>query len=239
MATVNVDVREVFTEALAISAARAREGTRRRNFNEKMMVRAAENVYAAHLVEAVRPNGYTPSEGGIRGRELVEEHAARGIPLSAKGYAILLGYSEAYISRLYRLGFGLACGVLDPNEKSEGGPTLWQMLSRNVGDSPEVGEVLGKDAKEVPTLDKIEDAVRRAAERRAQEAEDRRDAAAQESTWIPTAPSERLARLEELADSLKHGRHLTPHQIDRVRLVMDELRGFIEQWMSESMKVAS
>lgn len=234
-AVVTKEVREVFDEALAIAASAQRESRRHKTTNEKLMQRAALNVYAAHLVEAVKPNGYTPRHRGQAGKEEVEEAARRGVPLTAKGYAMLIGYSESYISRLYRLGHGLAEGVLDPNEKPQNGdgPTLWQLVSRTVGDSPEVGAVLGKDATEEPTIEALQEAVEAALKRRAQEREDAAAAAeAAEESWIPDKPSEQIGMLEELAEVVVSDRRLTPKQIDRVRKVMDELRELIESWAS-------
>lgn len=240
-AVVTKEVRKVFDEALAIGASHQREDKRHKTTVEKLMVRAAFNVYEAHLVEAVKPNGYTPVKRGAAGKEEVEEAARRGVPLTAKGYAQLIGYSEAYISRLYRLGHGMSAGVLDPNEKPENGngPTRWQLLSRQVGDSPEVAAVLGKDATEEPTIEALDQAIDAALKRRAQEREDAAAAeAAAEETWIPDKPSEQIGMLEELAEVVSSDKRLTPRQIDRVRKVMDTLRETIESWASNHSTAA-
>lgn len=224
---VSKEIREVLDEALAIGAAHDKESKRHRTATERLMARAAENVYAAHLVEAVSGNGFTPTRGGDVGRTEAKEAAQKGLVLSAKAYALIIGYSEAYVSRLYRLGFGMAAGVLDPNEKATDGPTRWQLISRAVGDSPEVGAVLGKDVAELPTVEALDTAINAALERRAAE----REKAASEATWVPSAPSEQIGMLEELAAVIKVGRTLTPKQIDRVREVMDGLRATIEEWV--------
>ena len=233
----NKEVREVFEEAVAIGAAVEKEKSRHSNATARLMVRAAENVYAAHLVEAITPDGYVPVNGGAAGREEVEATARQGRSLSAKGYALLIGFSEAYISRLYRLGFGLAAGVLDPAEEPEPGEkTRWQMVSREVGDSPEIARVLGKDAKEFPTVEALDEAIEAAKVRRAKEREHRaaeKEAAADENTWVPRTPSEQISRLHDLAEALTEGRKLTPRQIERVRVVMDSLRDLIESWIEE------
>lgn len=227
---VSKEVREVYEEAVAIGVANEREKSRHRNASDRLMARAAENVYAAHQLDLVRPNGYTPKATGAQGREEVKEAARRGVPLTAKAYAMLIGFSEAYISRLFRLGFGIAAGVLDPNEKpTNGGFTLWQQVSRRVGDTPEVGAVLGKNAEELPTRETLSAAIEAALQRRAT---DRQEVAAlaEEESWVPTAPSEQIGMMEELCNVLHNGRHLTNRQIDRVRIIMDGLRELIEEW---------
>lgn len=228
MAT-NKEVREVFEEAIAIGLANDREKTRHRNATDRLMVRAAENVYAAHQAELVRPDGFSPRNTGGEARAEVRKAAEQGRALTAKGYALLIGFSESYISRLYRLGFGIAAGVLNPEETSKDGPTLWQQVSRQVGDSPEVAAVLGKEVEELPTVEALTEAVEAATERRRVEREQAAALAAEE-TWMPTAPSEQIGMLEELADVLRGGRHLTPKQVERVSTVMDRLRELIEEW---------
>lgn len=244
MVTVHVteEVRNVFSEALAIGQARLKETTRHRNANEKLMVRAALNVYEAHIVEAVKPDGYAPNSTGAKGKAEVQEAAERGVPLTAKGFALLIGYSESYISRLYRLGHGITAGVLDPHEKPEpgNGPTLWQLVSRTVGDTPEVAAVLGKDVTEEPSIDALQDAVEMALKRKAAEREEAAAVAAEEEeAWIPHAPSEQIGMLEELAEVIHDGRTLTPRQIERVRKVMDELREVVESWVSTHSETAA
>lgn len=239
MATVTKEVREVYEEAVAIGVANDREKSRHRNASDRLMARAAENVYAAHQLDLVKPNGYTPKSTGAQGREEVKEAARRGVPLTAKSYAMLIGFSEAYISRLFRLGFGIAAGVLDPHEKPEGGrPTLWTQVSKRLGDTPEVGAVLGKNVEELPTRERLEAAIEAAMKRRAS---DRAEAAAltEEESWIPTAPSEQIGMMEELCTILHNGRHLTPRQIDRVRVVMDGLRELIEAWTAAEVGAGS
>lgn len=233
MAQINKETREVFEEAVAIGTAMDKEKTRHRNAGARLMVRAAENVYAAHLIEAIKPDGYVPTKGGAAGREEATAAAMQGKPLSAKAYSLLIGYSEAYISRLYRLGFGMAAGVLDPDETPKNGEkTRWQMVSREVGDTPEVGRVLGKDAPEVPDGAALDSAIEAARKRR--EAERTQRVAERESaTWVPTAPSEQIGMLAELAEAISTGRTLSPRQVERVRVVMDMLRDTIETWIEE------
>lgn len=231
--TIKREVREVYEEACQIGQAKAREATRHRNANERLMVRAAENVYAAHLVEFVKPDGYTPRATGQEALDEIEAAVLQGKALTAKAYSMLIGFSEAYISRLYRLGFALAAGVVDPSEKQNGGATRWQLLSRAVGDSPEVAEVLGKDVTEVPTVERLDAAIDAAVERRARERLEQAEKVAAEAGWIPSAPSEQIGMLEELSTVLRHGRTLTPKQIDRVRTVLDNLSALIEDWLAE------
>lgn len=234
MAQLRKEARGVLDEALAIGVAIEKERTRHRNANEKTMVRAAENVYAAHLMELIDPQGYSPPHTGAQGREEAKAAATEGMVLTAKAYAMVLGYSEAYISRLFRLGFGMAAGVLNPDEVSSNGPTRWQLISRTLGDTPEVGEVLGKDVNVLPTEEALEAAIAKAQERKQRE---RAVAAAQRAEMpegpIPTRPSEQIDLLEDLVGTIEQGRHLTHRQIDRVRAVMDELRGFIEGWLKD------
>lgn len=221
------EIREVFAEALDIGVANEKERVRHRRATDRLMVRAAENVYAAHLVEAVHADGLVPANG-----EAACEAARKGVPLTAKGYAMVLGFSEAYVSRLYRLGFALAAGVVDPNERSrDGEPTRWQLLSRAVGDTPEVGAVLGKDVDTLPTEEALDEAIQTAQTRRAQEREDKRNALPPPE-WLPDKPNERIERLEELTEVVIHQPRLTPKQIDRLRQVMDELRETIEEWLA-------
>jgi hypothetical protein len=234
MATLRKEARGVLDEALAIGVQIEKERTRHRNANEKTMVRAASNVYAAHLMELIDPQGYSPPHPGAQGREEAKAAATEGMVLTAKAYAMVLGYSEAYISRLFRLGFGMAAGVLNPDEVSSNGPTRWQLLSRTLGDTPEIGAVLGKDVNVLPTEEAVEEAIAKAKERKQKE---RAVAAAQRAEMpegpIPQRPSEQIDLLEDLMGTLAEGRHLTQRQIERVRHVMDEMRGFIETWMRE------
>lgn len=228
------EAREILDQALAIGTAIERERTRHRNSNEKIMVRAAENVYAAHLMELIDPQGYSPPHTGAQGRDEAKAAATEGMVLTARAYAMVLGYSEAYISRLFRLGFGIAAGVLNPDEVSSNGPTRWQIISRQLGDTPEVGKVLGKDVSVLPTEEALEAAIAAAQERKSKE---RAVAAAQRASEpegpIPQRASEQIDLLEDLVGAIEQGRHLTHRQIDRVRAVMDELRGHIETWMAE------
>lgn len=234
MARVEKDQREVLDEALAIGTAVEREKSRHRNASEKMMVRAAKNVYEAHLVGIIDARGFTPRHGGEEGREEARAAAAEGKLLTAKSYGLVIGFSEAYISRLYRLGFGMAAGVLDPDEQSGNGPTRWQIISRTLGDTPEVGDVLGKDVAILPTHEALEDAIRRATERKAEERAAAAAAAAEMPEGpIPRRPSDQIDLLQDLVGTLRNGRHLTPRQIERVQSTMDEIRQFIEEWMQE------
>lgn len=234
MAQVNKEVREVFEEAVAIGQAVDKEKTRHRNAGARLMARAAENVYAAHLIEVIRPDGFAPQRAGAAGRQEATDAALRGVPLAAKAYAMLIGFSEAYISRLYRLGFGMAAGVLDPDAHPEPGEkTPWQLVSRDVGDTPEVAKVLGKEAKGMPTPETLQAAISAAQERKAVEREQRaadREAASKAS-WVPDRPSEQIGMMYELAEAIQSGRTLTPRQIERVRVVMDTLRDTIETWI--------
>lgn len=234
MATLRKEARGVLDEALAIGLAIEKERTRHRNTNEKTMVRAANNVYAAHLMELIDPQGYSPPHTGAQGREEAKAAATEGMVLTAKAYAMVIGYSEAYISRLFRLGFGMAAGVLNPDEVSSNGPTRWQLLSRSLGDTPEIAAVLGKDVNVLPNEEALEAAIAKAQERKQRErAEAAAARAAEPEGPIPQRPSEQIDLLEDLMGTLAEGRHLTQRQIDRVRHVMDEMRGFIESWMKE------
>lgn len=234
MVQLRKEARGVLDEALAIGTQIEKERTRHRNTNEKVMVRAASNVYAAHLMDLIDPTGYSPPHTGAQGREEAKAACQEGMVLTAKAYSMVLGYSEAYISRLFRLGFGMAAGVLNPDETSTNGPTRWQIVSRNLGDTPEVGAVLGKDVSVLPTDEALEAAIASAQERKSRE---RAEAAAQKAAEpegpIPNRPSEQIDLLEDLMGTLEHGRHLTPRQIERVRHVMDEMRQFIEAWMED------
>ena len=235
MNAIRKEAREVLEQALALGLAIDREKARHRKASEKVMVQAAENVYAAHLMELIDPGGFTPSEVGEAGRAQAREAAREGQVLTARAYGLILGYSEAYVSRLYRLGFGMAAGVLDPYETHEDGSlTRWQLLARSVGDTPEVGEVLGKDVGVLPTVEAVEAAIVKAQERKKAE----REAAALERAQmpdgpIPPRPSEQIDLLQDLVSTIKHGRHLTPRQIERMQATMDEIRLLIEEWMSD------
>lgn len=240
MTQLRKEARGVLDEALAIGLQIEKERTRHSNANEKIMVRAASNVYAAHLMELIDPQGYSPPHTGAQGREEAKAAATEGMVLTAKAYSLVLGYSEAYISRLFRLGFGMAAGVLDPEEESSDGPTKWQLLSRTLGDTPEIGAVLGKDVNVLPTKEALEEAIGKAQERKQKE---RAVAAAQRAEMpegpIPQRPSEQIDLLEDLVGTLMEGRRLTQRQIERVRHAMDEMRGLIETWISEEEEAAT
>ena len=196
------------------------------------MARAAENCYAAHQVNLIDSTGYAPPHSGAQGRAEARQAAQEGLVLTAGAYAQVIGYSESYVSRLFRLGFGMAAGILDPEEESQDGPTLWQTLSRTLGDTPEVGQVLGKDVSVLPTLEALEAAVAAAKERKARERDIERQArAAMPEGPIPSRPSEQIDLLQDLIGTLSAGRHLTPRQIERVRSSMDELREMVEAWV--------
>lgn len=241
MVTVKQEVREVFEEAVAIGSAHERERKRHRTTNERLMARAAKNVYAAHLLDLVKPNGFSPINMGSLGKEEAQEAASKGQALTARAYGLLIGYSEAYISRLYRLGFGIAAEVLDPEEVPEQGrATRWSLVSRQVGDTPEIGSVLGKDAKAIPTIEALDTAIEKAQKRRAKERAEAASRAPAGESIIPARTGERLDMLEAIAETIEHGRHLTPKQIERVQHVMDELRRTIEGWVeAEHVKIAS
>lgn len=227
--------RECLKEVLTLGSTLDRERTRHKNANEKLMVQAANTVYAAHLVGAVDASGYTPPHSGGLGKGEARQAAYDGKIITAKALALILGFSEAYVSRLYRLGFGIASGVLDPEETPEGdsgAKTRWQLVSRTLGDTPEVGAVLGKEASTLPTGEMIDAAVTAAQERKQRERADRAAQRAQEPEGaIPSRPSEQIDLLEEVIGALKSGRHVTPRQIARVQGCLDELREFIEDWM--------
>lgn len=230
--TLKQEQREVLDTALSIGSARVRERSRHSNANEKLMARAAENCYAAHLVNMIDSTGYAPAHSGAQGRAEARKAAQEGLVLTAGAYAQVIGFSESYVSRLYRLGFGMAAGILDPDEESDDGPTLWQVLSRTLGDTPEVGRVLGKEVDTLPTLEAVQEAVAAAKERKARERDiERQAAAAMPEVPIPTRPSEQIDLLQDLVGTLSGGRHLTARQIDRVRATMDELREMVEAWV--------
>jgi len=232
MATLKKEQRAVLDEALAIGTSVERERSRHRNANEKIMVRAAENVYAAHLVNMVDSTGFAPLHSGSQGRAEAREAAQSGKVLTARAYALVIGFSESYISRLYRLGFGIAAGVLDPAEETSNGPTRGQLLSRSLGDTPEVGEVLGKDVDTLPTVEALEAAIEKAQMRKREEqAEAATLRAEMPEGPIPKRPSEQIDLLEDLVGTINKGRHLTERQIERVRRVMDEVRELIEAWV--------
>lgn len=232
MAQIKREAREVLDEALAIGSARVRERSRHANANEKLMARAAENCYAAHLVNMVDSTGFAMTHSGALGRAEARQAAQEGKVLTAAAYAAVIGFSESYVSRLYRLGFAMAAGIVDPNEESEAGPTLWQQLSRTVGDTPEVGKVLGKEVDTLPTREQLEEAVTAAQERKARERALEREArAAMPEGPIPSRPSEQIDLLQDLVGTLSGGRHLTARQIERVRATMDEMRHMIEAWV--------
>ena len=222
------EVREALHEAVLIGQSNSREAKRHRTTTEKIMVRAAENCYAAHLVGAVSADGFAPANTGETGKAQVREAAEAGKVLSAKGYALLIGYSPAYVSRLYRLGFGLAAGILDPNERPKQGPTRWQLISRQVGDSPEVGAVLGKDVEQLPTTQALDAAIEAALDRRAQE---RAAAAAAPPEWMPKPTGQRIDYLTELVEVIHDAPKFSATQVERLSHVLDTLRETIEAWM--------
>lgn len=234
MAQITKEAREVLDQALAIGSARLRERSRHTNANERLMARAAENCYAAHLVNMIDSTGFAPQHSGAQGRAEARAAAGEGKVLTAAAYAAVIGYSESYVSRLYRLGFAMAAGIVDPDEESANGegPTMWQLLSRTVGDTPEVGQVLGKEVGVLPTREALDQAVKSAQERKAREREKEREArAAMPEGPIPSRPSEQIDLLQDLVGTLSAGRHLTPRQIERVRATMDEMREMIEAWV--------
>ena len=234
--TLRKEAREVLDQARSLGTALEKERKRHHTTNEKCMVQAANNVYSAHLLGLIDPNGYVPPHGGAAGKSEAREAAKEGVILTAKAYAMILGYSEAYISRLYRLGFALAAGVVDPEETREDNqPTRWQLLSRSLGDTPEIGAVLGKDVGVLPTEETMQAAIEAAQERKSRErAEAARRRHEEPEGPIPTRPSEQIDLLEDLIGTIKAGRRLTNRQIARVQGAMDEIREMIEDWMQSA-----
>ena len=123
----------------------------------------------------------------------------------------------------------------------EPGDERWAALSRGLADTPEVGAVLGKEADTLPTVEALDTAMEAARKRKQDE---RDEASAMEAMdeildWVPSSQGERLERLETLVAHIEHGRHLTHNQIERLQKVMDEIRGYIEQWIGTEQKQAA